>query len=1106
MQAYKIVTININRITTGLKVAALRQFVYESEADILLLQEVLLPDLSITGFRTFANIALEDSTGTAILVRDGIPVRDIEKIESGRGIGCKIFDVTVVNLYAPSGSSNKAARSAFFKTEAIYLLRQNPQYLILGGDFNCVLSPKDQSPNFNYCKELHDLVKHIRLKDAWEIKYPTLVRYTFFTSDSSSRLDRVYVTDTASDRVLSTEVIPAVFSDHCALSVTVNLDKQPTKCYRNQWMLNVSLLRDVELADVIQNTWNICLRSINRYPSKLEWWIRMAKRRLRQCLMDYGRQKSREIRLTTDFYYSVLRELYEKSDDTNTHLPRIKSIKAKLISIKRQQLDGLKTKSKARSLIEDETTSLYHLLKHQSNRRRTFIDELLTTDGNILSNQREIVHEIHKHYTTLYSREHVDETSVADFVQILNSDVTHADNSEILADFTDDEVLELIAKSPANKSPGLDGLPKEFYCTFWNIIGPMFTAILNEIMQGGAVPSDFKEGKMVLVPKTRGHKRIDNFRPLTLLNFDYKTVARAINNRLTSPIRQVVLNHQSCFPGRTIMSTISEYRDAIAIASVTDIRCALLFLDFYKAFDHVSYRYVEQVMRRIGLEDRVLTVIRNVVTGITARISVNGQMTNSIRIERGVPQGSPLSMLMFVLSLEPLLRKISEKLSGVTISGATLVVRAYADDVGVLLRCEDEVRILKGELDKYSAASGAKINIGKCKLVNIRGFEDIDIPWAQRAENHKTLGITIDKNPLRMAAKNWRETTNKLHGTMMESTWRSVNLVEKTRIANIFFFSKAYYMAQVFPLPKLQARKIMQLAARYVWKGNIFKLKPATISKPRITGGLALTDITRKASALYIKRITRIMHENPHTITAKLFTVVQPKSMIPPIDIKKLTFQLKHVGAFYLEFSYLGERLQRKTYLTTSDIMQTWQKTDQPNPIVLKQPSINWQIVWKNLSLPIHSSEVVSTWYKVVNQLIATNEKLYHIGLSNTDKCLQCGLVDTVLHRFTCGGHVDSWRWVRKRLALLTRSSETSYTTEILLWPDTAFYPATKNNTVMWMLGNYVAYSVNKTEGNSLLNFEVYMETERWKAIRFRNVKKYFGNMFDILFEKHGIG
>lgn len=164
---YNITTINICRIQSELKFRTLKDFLYNTNVDIGLLQEVSV-EPNVEGFVTLTNISEEDHTGTAILLRDGIPHSHIVRLTNGRGIACKINGVQLINLYAPSGNNRRRERSSFYKHEVPFLINECATNCIIGGDFNCVISAKDQTPHFNKCLELDHLVHGINLIDTWQ--------------------------------------------------------------------------------------------------------------------------------------------------------------------------------------------------------------------------------------------------------------------------------------------------------------------------------------------------------------------------------------------------------------------------------------------------------------------------------------------------------------------------------------------------------------------------------------------------------------------------------------------------------------------------------------------------------------------------------------------------------------------------------------------------------------------------------------------------------------------------------------------------------------------------------------------------------------------------
>lgn len=1096
----------MNKITSDLKLASLKEFLYESGTDIALLQEVWTTNLKIPGYVEILNVCSITNTGTAFLIREGIPVTNVERLESGRAISVEILDVTFINVYAPSGNNYRSLRATFFKEEIIYLLRKDPKNLVFGGDFNCVINSKDQVPNFNFSSELKHLITGLKLKDAWEVLNPTTVEYTYVTATSRSRIDRIYISTDLQRSLLKVETIPVYFSDHSTFLACINLSAQPTRRFKNQWTLNISLLNEDDLEEELSAAWELCLRSVERHPSTLDWWTKRAKPKLRRVCMQYSARRNRELKHTMEFYYSILRELYERANVSTPRIEDIRKTKAKLLTLKRMQLQGLKIKSKAKSVSEEETASLYHLLRHARNRRANFIEEIQTEDGTRLTTQQEILNEVSRHYEELYSENQIHEETLDDFTSIIESCLSDEENDELLSPVTKDDVHDIIRTSPQKKSPGPDGLPVEFYKRYWNIVSDRMTLIANEILDGKMVPAEFKECKIVLIPKNTGKKNLQNFRPISLLNSDYKIICRIINNKLLSIAAKIISPHQSCAANRTIFKSISEYRDIIALTAVTNIKCALLFIDFYKAFDCVNHRYLLQTMKKMGFSHRFLNMITNIATGIQAKIAVNGQCTKQLRISRGVPQGSPLSMFLFVTSLEPFLRHVHASLTGVTLSGQKTAIRAYADDVGVIIRNKGDLTNLERIVRNYGLASGATTNANKSKFLNLRGLAQFKIQWAKQVTEHKTLGTILTTCPMKMSAANWKAALAKIQGAVIGNTLRSMNLIQRTTFIDLCIFSKAYFTAQVFPAPIMITRKIMSLATNFLWKGEIFRVDVKTAVLDPKNGGLGLVDIRNKASALFIKRTMNILQKYPDSITSIIFQYVKPHSLQPPVDVHTINPRLRHIRIFYVDSSYLRDSNRNSRNVTARDIIRQRKENEGINKIALKYPIVNWAAVWKNINLSCLSSDVVSSWYKVVNNIISTNDRLYAIGRSETNLCSKCQLVDTIQHRFTCGGHMDNWNWIRGSVALLSRSSPDYISSELIYRPQIAYYPTTKNNAIHWLMGKYISYVINKLGSDNLTEFKTYMSCEYYQIKNYKDHKDKFGNMLKVTLEKTGIG
>lgn len=143
--SYTIATINLNGIHNQTKLQALASFVHSHDLDVVCMQEVVADDISIPGYTIVFNID-ENRRGTAVATKNGIRLTQIRKSVDSRII-CVLVEnaVTVLNLYAPSGSNNRAARERFFSESVPFHLQGHAEVLILAGDCNAVTDAVDST-------------------------------------------------------------------------------------------------------------------------------------------------------------------------------------------------------------------------------------------------------------------------------------------------------------------------------------------------------------------------------------------------------------------------------------------------------------------------------------------------------------------------------------------------------------------------------------------------------------------------------------------------------------------------------------------------------------------------------------------------------------------------------------------------------------------------------------------------------------------------------------------------------------------------------------------------------------------------------------------------
>lgn len=155
---------------------------------------------------------------------------------------------------------------------------------------------------------------------------------------------------------------------------------------------------------------------------------------------------------------------------------------------------------------------------------------------------------------------------------------------------TEKECFEALKNMDSDKTPGTDGLPAEFYKVFWKDISPFLILALNFAFESGYLSVTQRRGVIKLIPKKDAELYIiKDWRPIALLNTDYKIVAKAIANRIKLVLPSLINHDQTGFlKGRFIGENIRLIDCVIQYATEKNIPGLLLFKDFKKVFDSLE--------------------------------------------------------------------------------------------------------------------------------------------------------------------------------------------------------------------------------------------------------------------------------------------------------------------------------------------------------------------------------------------------------------------------------------------------------------------------------------------------------------------------------------
>ncbi|KAJ8454091.1 hypothetical protein ONZ51_g13231 [Trametes cubensis] len=303
---------------------------------------------------------------------------------------------------------------------------------------------------------------------------------------------------------------------------------------------------------------------------------------------------------------------------------------------------------------------------------------------------------------------------IRDALRPMKQSLSNKSKATLAKKLSRQEVCDAIKTAATDKSPGLDGLPTEVWKAYvrWyesdskrGAGGVDFvkylTMFYNDIAQYGVVPdSTFADGWICPVYKLKKDKRdIENYRPITLLNTDYKIMTRALALRLADCAAEVIHPDQAGFmPGRSIFDHIRLATLMIDYAEAEEVNGAIVALDQEKAYDRIDHTYLWSALEHINFPRTFINTVKNLYERAVSCVIINGVKSNTFRIVRGVRQGDPMSCLLFDFAIEPLAAAFrSSSLKGFPVPGSTerLVAKLFADDTTVFLSEEDDYTIVE---------------------------------------------------------------------------------------------------------------------------------------------------------------------------------------------------------------------------------------------------------------------------------------------------------------------------------------------------------------------------------------------------------------------------
>ena len=813
--------------------------------------------------------------------------------------------LNILNVYAPNATrENETFWNALKRT---WEESDQPNPDIMLGDFNLVEAPIDRLPAHGddsvAAEALRDLRRMNDLTDGWRNENPSDRAFTYAQAStmSQSRIDRIYITSRLEaksvDWTIQESGIP---TDHKIVSMALANYRAPT-IGRGRWQLPKSLVRDhtfitkvKELGRALQEAIRDAeQRNADTNPQTLyrafkDNVIREAKTRMKTKI---PKLESRIKKVKTDLRETLAKEDINTSEPARRHAMHLQE---EINKMELKRFEHRRAQLAARDWLEGETPSKYWSRTNAPPKPDEVVYELLdpkaSGESPTYSNKSGRMAEIAKeHYDSLQSDHECEEAErkirTEDILDSMSAKLEDYQKEELAERLSWMEVETAIREAATGKSPGLDGIPAELWkeCykhqladakknkpTF-NVV-TVLKEVYNDIETFGIEEgTDFSKGWICPIYKKKDKRKAENYRPITLLNADYKILTRAIAMRLASVAPTLIHPDQAGFiPGRQIFHHIKLTKALIDYAEAEEVNGVIVALDQEKAYDRINHEYLWQVLDRMGFPPSFINTVKALYKGAESVVMINGTASKAFIITRGVRQGDPMSCLLFNLAIEPLAHLLREsELIGLNVPGLQerLINLLFADDTTVFLHENDDFAKLEEVLTKWCKASRAKFNKEKTEVIPIGSLEYRSSVLRTRTLNRSSpplpTGIKIADEGVAVRllgawignkideTAQWTKITETIERNLDRWAKRNPTLGGRKLIVGMEVGGRTQFLTRAQTMPNEVEARLSAMITKFIWKGG----KSPRISKEQLQrqvqdGGLNLLDLEARNEAI----------------------------------------------------------------------------------------------------------------------------------------------------------------------------------------------------------------------------------------------------------------
>ena len=398
----------------------------------------------------------------------------------------------------------------------------------------------------------------------------------------------------------------------------------------------------------------------------------------------------------------------------------------------------------------------------------------------------------------------------------------------------------------------------------------------NTAFTKGELSTSQRQAVITVLDKGKDRSLIENWRPISLLNVDYKIISKTIANSLKVVLPKLIHHNQVGFiTGRNVAENLRAISEIFDYTKDFNVAGMLISVDFHKAFDSMEHKFLYAVLEKFTFGPIFYKWVLLFYTIISSCVINNGTTSTYFAVDRGVRQGDPLSPYSFVLAVEILAHmiRVNKNIKRLKIMNQMIKLLQYADDTLGIVQDEISAKHFLQVIIDFGHISGFTLNMTKTEAVWLgvnRNLTDkpLNIRWP--ALPIKVLGVYFGYDRELCEKRIFGDKIDKAKQIINMWKQRDLSLIGRVQIIKTFITSLFQYSISDVDIPETYIKEVESAIYAFVWKDKKERLKRRVLIKNKEEGGLEVPSFKFIVDSVKLKWFLQIFDSDSEQVWALL--------------------------------------------------------------------------------------------------------------------------------------------------------------------------------------------------------------------------------------------